>query len=288
MNMNNSNAANIIIPTTPITNNNNDNNENSNQTKQVNNSSQPNTPKKFFSATLRPLPNQTPLSTIRKALTPKAALTNPTAGGASEVHEQQANYIKETLSTAVTAAVPLNPINYRNGKKIEPVLLSFSNYYAHRETLPQHYHPLVQYLEKTELKYHNDNLYEDSPIGFPTRAQILRERTYHLPIIKSTPAEKARYKRKLAEKQAKINLATKKYDFKTYDNYSSHYFLTGGRFNRNDTIDSKILIKYGVFVNRNNPESVHIKDTERATENFKRDMRKMKTFASLHNQGWLF
>jgi hypothetical protein len=123
-------------------------------------------------------------------------------------------------------------INYKNGKKVEPVLLSFNNYFLHREKLPQHYHPLVQYLEKTELKYHNDNLYENSPIGFPTRAQILREKVYHLPIIKSSPADKARYKRKLEEKQAKIIAARKKYDFTTYENNSAHYFLTGGRYNR--------------------------------------------------------
>jgi hypothetical protein len=65
----------------------------------------------------------------------------------------------------------MNQINYKNGKKIEPMLFSYTNYYSHREKLPQHFHPLVQYLENTELKYHNDNLYENSPIGFPTRAQ---------------------------------------------------------------------------------------------------------------------
>jgi hypothetical protein len=51
------------------------------------------------------------------------------------------------------------------------MLFNFNNYYNHREKLPQHYHPLVQYLEHTEVKYHNDNLFENSPIGFPTRAQ---------------------------------------------------------------------------------------------------------------------
>lgn len=62
-------------------------------------------------------------------------------------------------------------INYKNGRKLEPAMFSYSNYYAHREKLPQHYNPLLQYLEKTEVKFHNDNLYEDSPIGLPTRSQ---------------------------------------------------------------------------------------------------------------------
>lgn len=180
--------------------------------------------------------------------------------------------------------VPVASINYKNGRKIEPTIVSYENYLNHREKLPNHYHPLVQYLEKTELKYHNDNLYEASPIGFPTRGQILRERVYHLPIIKSTPAEKARYRRKLEETQTNVIMARKKYDFKTYDNRSSHYFLTGGRFNRNDTIDSKMLNKYGVFVNRHNPESVYIKSSQRAIENYKQDVERMKTFANLHNQ----
>lgn len=62
--------------------------------------------------------------------------------------------------------------------------------------------------------------------------RLLKERVYHLPIINDTPAEKSRYRRKLEEKQNNIALSRKKYDFKTYDNYSSHYFLTGARFNR--------------------------------------------------------
>jgi hypothetical protein len=157
-----------------------------------------------------------------------------------QLNDQQANYIKEKSSlvmneqkgVTIASANTAPGINYQNGRKVEPVLVSYQNYFMHREKLPQHYHPLVQYLEKTELKYHNDNLYDESPIGFPTRAQILREKVYHFPIIKSTPADKARYRRKLEEKNSNIIMARKKYDFNTYDNYSSHYFLTGGRYNR--------------------------------------------------------
>jgi hypothetical protein len=213
-------------------------------------------------------------------------LVQPSDTMLSEPNEQVPNYIKEKTSmTNMNPNTKNDTINYKNGKKVEPVLLSYNNYFLHREKLPEHYHPLVQYLEKTELKYHNDNLYENSPIGFPTRAQILREKVYHLPIIKSTPADKAKYKRKMGERQAKMIDARKKYDFKTYENYSSHYFLTGGRYNRNDTIDSKVLNKYGIFVNRHNPESVYIKSTERAVKNYYDDIHQMNTFAALQNRG---
>ena len=78
--------------------------------------------------------------------------------------------VSQTLSNPKNT--PRQPaINYRNGRKQEPMLFNFNNYYNHREKLPQHYHPLVQYLENTEVKYHNDNLFENSPIGFPTKAQ---------------------------------------------------------------------------------------------------------------------
>ena len=78
--------------------------------------------------------------------------------------------VSQTLSNPKNT--PRQPtINYKNGRKQEPMLFNFNNYYNHREKLPQHYHPLVQYLEHTEVKYHNDNLFENSPIGFPTRAQ---------------------------------------------------------------------------------------------------------------------
>lgn len=166
-------------------------------------------------------------------------------------------------------------INYKNCRKIEPQVLSFTNYYRHREALPQNYHSLVQFLEKTEVKYHNDNLFEQSPIGFPTRAQLLKERVYHLPILKDTNVEKCRYRRKLNDKQHIITTARKKFDFRTFENYSSHYFLTGARFNRNDTIDSKILNKYGVFINRKNPELVYIKSPEKAIRELTNDMDKL-------------
>ena len=78
--------------------------------------------------------------------------------------------VSQTLSNPKNT--PRQPaINYKNGRKQEPMLFNFNNYYNHREKLPQHYHPLVQYLEHTEVKYHNDNLFENSPIGFPTKAQ---------------------------------------------------------------------------------------------------------------------
>ena len=48
-----------------------------------------------------------------------------------------------------------------------------------------------------------------------------------------------------------------------------YYFL------RNDTIDSKILNKYGVFVHRNNPDLVYIKSNKKALESFNEDFNKM-------------
>ena len=61
---------------------------------------------------------------------------------------------------------------------------------------------------------------------------MLKEKVYHLPILNETPAEKARFRRKLDDQKKIIANARKKYDFKTYDQHSSHYFLTGARFNR--------------------------------------------------------
>ncbi len=124
------------------------------------------------------------------------------------------------------------PIDYKNGRKQEPKMFNFTNYYNHRERLPRHYHPLVQFLNETECKYHNDNLYANSVMGFPTRAQILKERKIHLPILKDTPVEKARFARKKNDTEERIMSAKKKYRFQTYDGYSDHYFLTGARFNR--------------------------------------------------------
>lgn len=172
------------------------------------------------------------------------------------------------------------PINYNNGRKIEPIMYNFANYFMHKEKLPKHYHPLVQYLDQTEVKYHNDNLYENSPIGFPTRAQLLKERLVRLPIIKYTSADRERYKRKLLEQQQNLNIVKRKYDFTTYDDYSSHAFLTGARFNRNDTIDSKILTKYGMFINRNNPESIYLKSNRKAFESISDDLQNMPSAAN--------
>ena len=124
------------------------------------------------------------------------------------------------------------PLNYRNGRKLEPAMFNFSNYFVHKEKLPKHYHPLVQFLDQTEVKFHNDNLFENSAIGFPTRAQLLKERIVRLPIVKTTSADRERHRRKVAEQQHIINSAKKKYDFVTYDEFSSHAFLTGARFNR--------------------------------------------------------
>lgn len=74
-----------------------------------------------------------------------------------------------------------------------------------------------------------------------------------------TTIEKQRYKRCVEQQKQKIHRIQKKFDFQTADGHSSHYFLTGARYNRFDTVDSKILLKYGTFVNRNNPEQVEIK-----------------------------
>ena len=74
-----------------------------------------------------------------------------------------------------------------------------------------------------------------------------------------TNIEKQRYRRCVEQQQQKLHRIQKKFDFQTADGHNSHYFLTGARYNRFDTVDSKILLKYGTFVNRNNPEQVDIK-----------------------------
>ncbi len=61
---------------------------------------------------------------------------------------------------------------------------------------------------------------------------VLRNKSSHLPIIKDTAAERARYKRKLEEKNKNVALSCKKFEFKTYDGSTSHYFITGARYNR--------------------------------------------------------
>ena len=74
-----------------------------------------------------------------------------------------------------------------------------------------------------------------------------------------TNIEKQRYRRSVEQQQQKLHRIQKKFDFQTADGHNSHYFLTGARYNRFDTVDSKILLKYGTFINRNNPEQVDIK-----------------------------
>lgn len=44
---------------------------------------------------------------------------------------------------------------------------------------------------------------------------------------------------------------------------------------RNDTIDSKVLLKYGMFLNRHNPNSIYIKSNHQAFENISDDLFKM-------------
>lgn len=74
-----------------------------------------------------------------------------------------------------------------------------------------------------------------------------------------TNIEKQRYRRCVEQQQQKLHRIKKKFEFQTPDGHNTHYFLTGARYNRFDTVDSKILLKYGTFVNRNNPEQVDIK-----------------------------
>ena len=74
-----------------------------------------------------------------------------------------------------------------------------------------------------------------------------------------TNIEKQRYRRCLEQQQQRLHRIKKKFDFQTSDGHDSHYFLTGARYNRFDTVDSKVLLKYGTFINRNNPEQVDIK-----------------------------
>ena len=50
---------------------------------------------------------------------------------------------------------------------------------------------------------------------------------------------------------------------------------------RNDTIDSKILNKYGVFVHRNNPDLVYIKSNKKALESFNEDFNKMTDLSNM-------
>ncbi|CAF1081835.1 unnamed protein product [Adineta ricciae] len=145
---------------------------------------------------------------------------------------------------------------------------NYETYYKHQEKQPAHTNALLQYLSDTELRHRNDNLYESELSRLPRRADILSRYIKMNPNFEHlnrvyepnlTMIEKQRYKRCLEQQQQKLHRTVKKFDFQTADGYNSHYFLTGARYNRFDTVDSKILHKYGTFVNRNNPEQVDIK-----------------------------
>lgn len=113
----------------------------------------------------------------------EAAVPNPTvvAETDSSVLVGAAAAADDAVSTSAAAAkksqpklssaASFRPFEYRNGRKVEQLMYSYETYFKHREKVPRSYYPLVQYLENVEVKYHNDNLFEDSPLGFPTRAQ---------------------------------------------------------------------------------------------------------------------
>lgn len=48
---------------------------------------------------------------------------------------------------------------YINGRLKEESRVNYETYYSHNEQTPDNYHPLVQYLDKTELKFYNDNIF---------------------------------------------------------------------------------------------------------------------------------
>ena len=50
---------------------------------------------------------------------------------------------------------------------------------------------------------------------------------------------------------------------------------------RMDTVDSKILNKYGIFVHRKNPELVYIKSSKRALESLSKDQEEMRKLKSI-------
>ena len=54
------------------------------------------------------------------------------------------------------------------------------------------------------------------------------------------------------------------------------------KIKRNDTIDSKILNKYGVFINKHNTGLVYIKSNIKALESFDKDILEMEKFAALN------
>lgn len=127
-------------------------------------------------------PSMKRLTTPVLAFAPFSHTVNPTKPPANaSTSNEDDHYLNATTTTTVVAvnsgershrqSSHVRPINYKNGRKIEPMFFSYSTYYRHKENLPQHYNSLVQYLENTEVKYHNDNLYDSSSIGLPTRAQ---------------------------------------------------------------------------------------------------------------------
>jgi hypothetical protein len=59
---------------------------------------------------------------------------------------------------------------FLNGRARTTPKVNYETYYSYKEEAPAHFHPLLQYLDVTELKFANDNLYNNSPHGFPTRA----------------------------------------------------------------------------------------------------------------------
>ena len=59
-------------------------------------------------------------------------------------------------------------------------------------------------------------------------------------------------------------------------------------FNRNDTIDSKILKKYGMFLNRHNPNSIFIRANQKAFESISSDLFKMQELSRNQTPGWLY
>jgi hypothetical protein len=121
-----------------------------------------NSPIKQVSIAQTPLAKE--LKDVNLATTPKLNTEN------GEINVGAAG-VGSSVSLIVPPSSPPKPIEYRNGKKIEQLMYNYENYYKHKEKIPKRYYPLVQYLENVEVKYHNDNLFEDTPCGFPTRAQ---------------------------------------------------------------------------------------------------------------------
>lgn len=90
--------------------------------------------------------------------------------------QQQPTSFQQATTTPITSATNRHKYDsngkneYVNGRVKEEPRVNYETYYSHSEKVPENYHPLVQYLNKTELKYYNDNLFYETPIGFPTKA----------------------------------------------------------------------------------------------------------------------